>query len=211
MTSEVTVRARRILAFDAAGSACSAALWAGGAIKARRFETMRRGHAERLVPMIEEVMAESGCDYGALDAIAVTCGPGGFTGVRIGLATARGLALARGLPLHGIDNFEAVAAGVPATLRQGRDIAVLLDAKREEFFLKLFSAALEPLSAAACISPAALVRALPAGPLLLAGDAVDAGLERFGRCCRAGSPGLSRLGTHRRGRRGRIGGEPAPA
>ncbi len=168
--------ARRLLAFDAAGSACSAALWSDGAVQARRFETMTRGHSERLVPMIEDVMAEAGCDYGSLGAIAVTCGPGGFTGVRIGLATARGLALARGLPVVGIDNFEAIAAGIPPGERAGRTIAVLLNAKRAEFFLQLFSAALEPLGAPLCVSPAALERALPSAPLLFAGDAVAQGL-----------------------------------
>ncbi len=138
---------------------------------------MARGQSERLVPMIQEVMAEAGCDYDQLEAIAVTRGPGGFTGVRIGLATARGLALARGLPVLGIDNFEAVAAGIPPAERAGRNVAVLLDAKRDEFFLQLFSAALEPLGAPACISPAILEAVLPAGPLVLAGDAVAQGLS----------------------------------
>ncbi|RMD63862.1 MAG: tRNA (adenosine(37)-N6)-threonylcarbamoyltransferase complex dimerization subunit type 1 TsaB, partial [Alphaproteobacteria bacterium] len=108
-----------MLALDAAGAACSAALWRDGAVRARRFEVMSRGQAERLVPMIQDVMAAAGQAYAALDAVAVACGPGGFTGVRIALATARGLALAQHLPLVGVSSFEAVAAAVPAAECEG--------------------------------------------------------------------------------------------
>ncbi|MCH6588836.1 MAG: tRNA (adenosine(37)-N6)-threonylcarbamoyltransferase complex dimerization subunit type 1 TsaB, partial [Proteobacteria bacterium] len=83
MPARPSDRARCLLAFDTAGTACSAAIWRDGAVRARRFEAMSRGQSERLVPMIQAVMAEAGVAYPALDAIAVTCGPGGFTGVRI--------------------------------------------------------------------------------------------------------------------------------
>ncbi len=166
-------RARRLLALDAAGSACSAAVWRDGALRARRFEVMTRGQSERLVPMIEEVMREAGLTYEALDAVAVTRGPGGFTGVRIGLATARALALAWARPLIGLSNFEAVAFAVPESERRGRVLAVLLDAKRSELYAQAFSEDLAPLTEAGALAPEALCRALPAGPLVLAGDAVD--------------------------------------
>ena len=109
-------RPERLLALDTAGTACSAAVWCAGKVRARRFEVMARGQSERLVPMIEAVMSEAGIAYGALDAVAVTLGPGGFTGVRIGLATARALALAWARPIIGVSNFEALAAAVPECL-----------------------------------------------------------------------------------------------
>ena len=81
MTQEGVNSADRVLlALDAAGASCSVALWAGGAVKVRRFSAMARGQSERLVPMIGEVMAEWGGGFEALDALAVTTGPGGFTG-----------------------------------------------------------------------------------------------------------------------------------
>ncbi len=164
--------ARRLLALDAAGSACSAALWAGGRVLARRIEFMRRGQSERLVPLIQEVMAEAKLDYAALNAIAVTLGPGGFTGVRIGLATARGLALARDLPVLGISNFQAVSAAVPESERLGRHLAVLLDAKRAEVYVQVFAEDLAPLCDPTCLLPRDLAGHLPPGPLVLVGDAI---------------------------------------
>ncbi len=197
--------ARCLLAFDTAGTACSAALWRDGALRARRFEAMSRGQSERLVPMIEEVMAEAGIAYPALDAIAVTCGPGGFTGVRIGLATARALALACSRPVIGISNFEAVAAAVPPNTQppntQGsaggaRALVVVIDAKRSDLYVQAFESApgavpgtvpgtdLTPATPARAMAPADLDDFLPRGPLRLAGDAVEtalAALEAAGR------------------------------
>jgi tRNA threonylcarbamoyladenosine biosynthesis protein TsaB len=171
--------ARCLLAFDTAGTACSAAVWRDGAVRARRFEAMSRGQSERLVPMIEAVMAEAGIAYPALDAIAVTRGPGGFTGVRIGLATARALALACARPVIGVSNFEAVAAAVPEEARIGRSLAVVIDAKRSDLYVQVFDAALAPVTEARAIAPKDLEAFLPPGPLLLAGDAVDAALAAF--------------------------------
>ncbi len=185
----------RLLAFDCAGGACSAAYWSDGAVAARRHEPMARGHAERLVPMIQEVMAEAGAGYAALSAIAVTCGPGGFTGLRIGLATARGLALASGRPLLGYSNFEVLAAAAPAESRRGRTLAVLIDAKRADLYVQAFAESGEAVTEAAACRPEALESRLPAGPLLLLGDAVEQArpaLESAGRDLRlAGGPGLA--------------------
>ena len=141
---------------------------------AARFEPMARGQSERLVPMIQEVMAEAGQAYEDLDAIAVTRGPGGFTGVRIGLATARGLALASGRPVIGLTSFEAVAAALDPAARRGRPLAVLIDAKRREVYLQVFDADSAPLDAPRAVDPDDLAAALPPGPLLLAGDGLGA-------------------------------------
>ena len=145
-------------------------------MRARRFEVMRRGQSERLVPMIREVMVEAGLAFAKLDAIAVTLGPGAFTGVRIGLATARGLALACGRPLLGLSSFLAVAAAVPAAERRGRRLAVMLDAKRSDLYVQVFAEDLTPLGGPACLVPGELAAQLPAGRLVLAGDAVAQGL-----------------------------------
>lgn len=196
MPARYSDRARCLLAFDTAGTACSAAVWRDGALLARRFEAMSRGQSERLVPMIQAVMAEAGIAYPSLDAIAVTRGPGGFTGVRIGLATARALALACARPAIGVSNFEAVAAAVPRNAQgdaqedaqgragAGRSLAVVIDAKRRDLYVQTFDpapgAALgtdwAPATAARAIAPADLDGFLPPGPLLLVGDAVDAAL-----------------------------------
>jgi tRNA threonylcarbamoyladenosine biosynthesis protein TsaB len=178
----------KILAFDCAGSSCSAALLADGSIAARRFATMERGQAEALMPMIDVVLGEAGCDVAALDLIAVTTGPGGFTGLRIALATARGLALASGVPLLGITCFVAIAAAVPSALRN-RPLLVALESKRQELFLQI----LTPVEGAAALVPSQdWASWLPPGPVLVAGD----GAPRFAGAIRdrdiviAPGPGL---------------------
>ncbi len=159
-----------ILAMDAAGAACSAALWRDGRVVAGRFEPMRRGHAERLVPMIEAVMADAAMAYADLDRLAVTLGPGGFTGVRIGLATARGLSLATGRPLVGVSNFLVLAAAAKAEAPADGSLVATIDAKRRDLYLQVFGPDLRPRGEPCAILPAALAAALPPGPLLLVGD-----------------------------------------
>ncbi|WP_043745680.1 tRNA (adenosine(37)-N6)-threonylcarbamoyltransferase complex dimerization subunit type 1 TsaB [Paramagnetospirillum magneticum] len=156
-----------VLAMDSSTSACSAALWADGTVLARRLSPMARGQSEALLPMVAEVMAEAGLSFADLGLLAVTVGPGAFTGLRIGLAAARGLALATGLPLVGVTTTEAVAAGVPETERQGRAVLVAIESRRDEKWLQLFDSALVPLSE---------IRALcPEQAAQLATDAVVAG------------------------------------
>lgn len=162
----------QVLAIDSATSACSAALWRDGTVLAYRFAAMSRGQSEALVPMIAEVMAEAGIDFAALDLLAVTVGPGAFTGIRIGLATARGLALASGKPLAGIATPEAVAAAIPAAERAGRSVLVALDSRRDEVWLQAFDAALAPLCGPTALVPEQAAR-LVSGPVVVAGDAAD--------------------------------------
>jgi tRNA threonylcarbamoyladenosine biosynthesis protein TsaB len=159
-----------VLAFDTAGGSCSAAVLRAGAVRARRFERMARGQAEALMPMIAAVLAESETPIAAIDLIAVTVGPGAFTGLRIALAAARGLALAADRPVIGITSFAAVAAQVPEAATAGRSLVVALDSKRREFYLQAFREG-RPLDPGALVPPEEVARALPEGPLLLAGDA----------------------------------------
>ena len=160
-----------VLAFDAAGNGCSAAVLRDGHIAARRFAAMARGQTEQLLPMIGTVLGEAGLPINALDLIAVTVGPGAFTGLRIGIAAARGLALASGVPALGITSFAAVAAQVPRDTRAGRVLVVALDSRRAELYLQAFDAAGVALGEGALGAPADLAAWVPPGPLLLAGDA----------------------------------------
>ena len=126
----------KVLGLDCTGASCSAAVAIAGAIRAHRFATMERGQAEALMPMIQAVLEEAALGVAQLDLIAVTIGPGSFTGVRTGLAAARGLALAAGRPLMGVTSFAAVAEAVRAQA-SGRPLAVALESKRQELFLQL--------------------------------------------------------------------------
>lgn len=100
-----------ILAFDTSAAHCAAAVLLGGAIAACRVEEMATGQAERLMPMLEDVLAEAGAGWRDLGAVAVGTGPGNFTGVRIAVAAARGLALALAVPAAGVSGFRVLAAG----------------------------------------------------------------------------------------------------
>ena len=175
----VVKAAKAVLALDAAGRACSAAVWCDGGIVAARHEQMSRGQSEALVPMVEAVMRQAKKSYADLIAVAVTRGPGGFTGIRIGLAAAGGIALAAGVPLVAITCFEAIAAAVkrPAT-EPDAVLTVVLDAKRSDVYAQSFRwdpdlplprAVTEP----GALEPDALAARLPKEePLILAGDGV---------------------------------------
>jgi tRNA threonylcarbamoyladenosine biosynthesis protein TsaB len=94
----------------------------------------RPGHSRELLPAVADVMDKAGVEWGDVDAIAVGVGPGTFTGLRIGVATARALASARGLPLHPVSSLAALAAGIAAPVR-----LPLIDAKRGELFGALYA------------------------------------------------------------------------
>ncbi|MGB8602175.1 MAG: tRNA (adenosine(37)-N6)-threonylcarbamoyltransferase complex dimerization subunit type 1 TsaB [Rhizomicrobium sp.] len=132
----------RILAVDTALGACSAAVLKEEQVY-RRFVPMARGHAEALAPMVADVMAEAGLDYADLDRLAVTTGPGTFTGQRIGLAFMRALKVATGKPLNGVTSLAAMAAQALAETdaeNQAKTCAVLHDARRDEVYFLLAGA-----------------------------------------------------------------------
>src|SRR5262245_24082737 len=125
-----------VLGIDTSASACSAALWRDGAVVAAERAAMMRGHAEALMPMIERVMGD--VPYAQLDAVAATAGPGAFTGLRIGLAAARGIAFAARIPAIGISAFAAIAAAIPEGARRDRAVVVAIDTKRGDTYLQCF-------------------------------------------------------------------------
>lgn len=152
-----------ILAIDTSAGQCAVALLgAGGPVCERR--AMDRGHAEHLFPMIESVLATAGATYADLSRIAVCTGPGSFTGVRIGVAAARGLALGRGIPAIGISRFEALAAEV------GGPVAVCLAGRGGSVCLQGFGPDGAPLSAPEMVEAAGLAAAIPPGCTRIAGD-----------------------------------------
>jgi tRNA threonylcarbamoyladenosine biosynthesis protein TsaB len=126
----------KILAVDTALGACSAAILDGETLLAHAFEPMERGHAERLAPMVHEVMIESGIAFAALDRLAVTIGPGTFTGQRIGYSFMRGMRLALKRPLIGVSTLSAMAHAAMAETRMSI-AAVFQDAKRGEVYFAL--------------------------------------------------------------------------
>ena len=118
-----------LLVIDSATAACSAALIEGDHVVAEAHEVVGRGHAERLVPMIEALLAGR-----RPDSILVDCGPGSFTGVRVGLAAAHGLAIGWQVPLSGYSSMSAVAAAFP-----GEEVAVALHGGHGQLFVQSFA------------------------------------------------------------------------
>jgi len=161
-----------ILAFDSSGACCSAAVWAGGRVAARRLEAMSRGQAERLMPMILAAMGEAGCGFGDLRKIAVTVGPGSFTGIRVALAAARGLGLAGDLPVAGVTTFDAVLESLPPATTAGRAIAIVRDSKRGDLFTQFYDRDRHPVAGPAILAPESVLAAAPTGPLIVAGDGI---------------------------------------
>jgi tRNA threonylcarbamoyladenosine biosynthesis protein TsaB len=137
----------RILAFDTAFDGCSVCVAQvqgdGVSVLASAHERFETGHAERLVPMIDEVMAAAGVSMAQIDRVAVTVGPGTFTGTRIGIAAARGLALATGAEIVGASSLAVMAQVAAGELALSGDeesaqLLVAVDARRGEVYAQLF-------------------------------------------------------------------------
>lgn len=148
-----------VLAFDAAGGRCAAALVAGERVLAARSETTGREEAERLIQVLEAVLAEGGAVWSDIDALAVSTGPGDFTGVRVAVAAARGLAMALGRPAIGISRLEALALGRPEAL-------VAVDARGGMVAAQAFSKG-APLAQPALVAREALAVLASPGAILL--------------------------------------------
>ncbi|MDE2284517.1 MAG: tRNA (adenosine(37)-N6)-threonylcarbamoyltransferase complex dimerization subunit type 1 TsaB [Hyphomicrobiales bacterium] len=130
----------RVIAIDTALAACSAAVLdtALGGIIASESLPMIRGHAEALMPLLRRVMAEAATSFADIDRIAVTTGPGSFTGLRVGIAAARGIALAAGTPIVGLSTLSAYAA--PHMAADDRfPVVAAIDARHAHVYLQVFA------------------------------------------------------------------------
>src|SRR6202166_3831232 len=129
-----------ILAIDTALDACATAVLDTGTSQmiARESLAMKRGHAEALMPLIARVMKHAGLPFAALDRIAVTAGPGSFTGLRVGLSAARGIALAAGKPVVGLTTLSAYAA--PVVSESGdHPVISAIDARHDQVYFQVVS------------------------------------------------------------------------
>lgn len=129
---------QRILALDACTEACSVALTVGDEVLAR-YEVAPREHAHKLLPFIEQLLAEAGFSLTQLDAIAYGRGPGSFTGVRIGAATAQGLAYGAQLPMIPVSTLQAMAQRAYAETQQ-QNVVAAIDARMSEVYVGAFTA-----------------------------------------------------------------------
>jgi tRNA threonylcarbamoyladenosine biosynthesis protein TsaB len=198
-----------VLAFDTCFGAVSVAVrWqdAGGERLLREaYEERSSGHAERLFPMIAEVMDGAGLAFAAIDRIAVTLGPGTFTGVRVGISAARALALALGKPVVGITSLAAMAFGAeesriePGTeevlgKRLGsRQLIVAVDARRGSLYVQSFVAGGRDVSEALLLTPEEAARGIGRQGALIVGSgasAVAAAVRERGGEAQAYLPGL---------------------
>lgn len=129
-----------VLAIETATSVCGAAVASGGVIRSLAEVDGKNIHSDRLLPFIEDALEEAGIPLAAIDAIAVSIGPGSFTGLRIGLSVAKGLVYATGKPLVAVPTLEALAFRIvlAGAARDGQSILAALDARRNEVYCQLF-------------------------------------------------------------------------
>jgi tRNA threonylcarbamoyladenosine biosynthesis protein TsaB len=160
------------------------------------FELRTLGHAERLMPMIAEVMQDAGIAFSDLDRIATTVGPGSFTGVRIGVAAARGFCLATGRPVVGVGTLAALAHGARSELGRALDecrLAVAVDARRSMVYVQLFDAAGGALSEPVIENVQAAAERIGVAPTIVVGSgaqAVTDAIRAAGGTAEARLPGL---------------------
>ena len=154
---------------------CSVAVRVDANIIAHRHERSSSGHAERLVPMIQEVLMEADMDYGEIDLIAVTVGPGTLTGIRVGLSAARGIALTTGVSVIGVSTLDVIAEGarVRRAIDRESSVVVIHNARRDEMFCQIVPPrmAVSP-SLPTVVALADAVSLFPTGPVTVVGSGV---------------------------------------
>jgi tRNA threonylcarbamoyladenosine biosynthesis protein TsaB len=164
----------RVLAIDCALDACAAAVFDSdpGTVIASQCRIMSRGHAEALMPLIARVMDEAEAEFSELDRIAVTVGPGSFTGLRVGIAAARGIALAAGKPAIGLTTLAGLAA--PHIANEGHTpVMVAIDARHDNIYMQVFGAGGRSLLTPRVVSLREAARAATSGPARIVGSAAE--------------------------------------
>jgi len=164
----------RVLAIDTALAACSAAVLdtVYGGIIADESLPMTRGHAEALMPLVQRVMREANLAFADVDRIAVTTGPGSFTGLRVGIAAARGIALAAGKPIVGLTTLSAYAAPHMAA-DDSFPVVAAIDARHAQVYLQVFSPGGRTLTAPRLATLREAAQAAGAAPSCIVGSAAD--------------------------------------
>jgi tRNA threonylcarbamoyladenosine biosynthesis protein TsaB len=161
----------KILAIDTALQAASACVYQDGADAPEASETlaMQRGHAEALLPLIDRVMAQAEGGFAALGRIAVTVGPGSFTGLRVGVAAARALGIACNVPVVGVSTLAALAAPLILAQKPGL-VAAAIDAGHGNVYFAAFGSDGRAIVAPRVASVRDAVRLLGTGPIRMAGS-----------------------------------------
>jgi len=187
-----------VLSLDTCFDACSAA--AGRGLRTLTpaisfaWEPMQRGHAEHLLPMVQTVMSDAKLDFSALDRIAVTCGPGTFTGTRICVSAARALALATGAEIVAVSSLKLMAMSASLPAAPTRRIAIATDARRGEVYLEVFDRhSLASLAGPTCSAIDDAARMLGPLPIVIAGSGAESladAARRIGVEATAIAPGL---------------------
>ena len=160
----------RVLAIDTALEACSAAVLERGIITASETLPMARGHAEALMPLVARVMDLADIEFADLDRIAVTAGPGSFTGLRVGISATRGIALASGKPAIGLSTLAAFGAPLIAE-DDNTNVVAAIDARHDNVYLQVFGAGGRTLVAPRIATLRDAVRAATTGPARIIGTA----------------------------------------
>ena len=169
-----------VLALDTSMAGCSAALYEAEEqrLLADRFSIVHKGHADLIAPLIRELMNDSGLGFSQLMRIGVTLGPGSFTGVRTGLAMARGLGLALGIPVVGLDTLSAIACNAADW---GMSLLVAADARRSQVYFASFGPGLRLEDGPAVLALGEAATRLPQRKAGILGTGADALIEASSR------------------------------
>lgn len=203
-----------VLAIDTVASLCAACVWdtAVGAELGRCVRDPGKGHAEHLISVIGEALADAGKTYADLGAVAVAVGPGSFTGIRVGVAAARGLALALAIPSAGVVTLDALAEEARQA-SAGRPVLAAIDARRDELYVAAYDPAGERLAGPAIMRlPEAAALARDQRPVLTGSAARQVAVAAGVPLDIAGEAATADIGVYARlaARRGFAGEKPRP-
>lgn len=168
----------KILAFDTSMSACSVALVSDNKLIGKLERMNIHGHSEILIPLIEKLLSNAKTHYSDLNLIAVTIGPGSFTGIRVGLSVAKAINTSLGIKTTGIMTTELLAhEALTKRISSNLPIASIIDARRAEVYIQIFDNKAKPLSKATCLLPQNATKLLGKEKWCLIGDGTQKVLQ----------------------------------